>query len=295
MSETNGSRRVCVIGLGTMGSALAEALLAKNHQITVWNRTASKCEALAAAGASAAESLPEAVAEAQFVVVCVRDHEASASLLLSGEVARALKGKLLVQLSTVSSEESRALASWSEENGIAYLDGSILGYREDVLNDNCPIVYSGSKAAFEANKSVLAAMGGNPRFLSETAGSVPVFDKSLYSFHWGSLFAFFHGAAMCHAAGFPVELYTELALRGEDGTRVKRRYGQMIAERAYEPEPLDLDVMCYAHVTRLSAEFGIDTAFPELVAGYIDRAAADRRQSLGAIAELMMEKGQRAG
>ena len=52
MSESTGSQHVCVIGLGDMGSALAEALLANGHRVTVWNRTASKCGPLAEAGAT---------------------------------------------------------------------------------------------------------------------------------------------------------------------------------------------------------------------------------------------------
>ena len=49
MTGSNERKQVCVIGLGNMGSALAEALLAKDHSVTVWNRTASKCDPLTAA------------------------------------------------------------------------------------------------------------------------------------------------------------------------------------------------------------------------------------------------------
>ncbi len=42
MTKMNESQHVCVIGLGNMGSALAEALITSGHRVTVWNRTASK-------------------------------------------------------------------------------------------------------------------------------------------------------------------------------------------------------------------------------------------------------------
>jgi len=181
--ESSVSQNVCVIGLGDMGSALAEALLAKGHRVTVWNRTSSKGGLVAEAGASVAESVHGAITEAQTVVVCVIDHDASESLLMSDDVARSLRGKLLVQLSTVTAEESRALGRWAEKNGIDYLDGSILGYRQDILRNSCPIVYSGPKKAFDANEGVLASMGGDPRLISETVGSVAIFDKAFHSFH----------------------------------------------------------------------------------------------------------------
>ena len=50
MTESSEGKQVCVIGLGNMGSALAEALLTSGHSVTVWNRTTSKCDGLAAAG-----------------------------------------------------------------------------------------------------------------------------------------------------------------------------------------------------------------------------------------------------
>ena len=58
MSESKQSQDVSVIGIGNMGSALAEALIANGHRVTVWNRTAAKCEALADAGASSLHRPP---------------------------------------------------------------------------------------------------------------------------------------------------------------------------------------------------------------------------------------------
>lgn len=297
MSKSIGSQDVCVIGLGDMGSALAEAFLAKGHRVTVWNRTAAKGAALGEIGAWPAESLPEAVEKVRMVVVCVLDHAAAASLLMSDQMARALRGKLLVQLSTVTAEESRTLDRWARENSIDYLDGSILGYRQDVLEDRCPIVYSGPKASFEANRELLTAMGGAPRLLGETVGSVAVFDKAIYSFHWGTMAAFFHGAAMCHAAGFPTELYADLVLGPMLGNtkRALRRYGEMIATRSYAPESIDVDVMAYEHVIRLSERLGVDTAFPETVLRYIRDAETRDEQSLAAIFELMLANRRDGG
>ena len=292
MTESNESQHVCVIGIGMMGSALAEALLAKRHRVTVWNRTASKCDALAAAGASVAASASEAAAAAQVVVVSITDHHASASVVQTDDVARSLHGKLLMQFSTVTAEESRDMGRWAEKNGIVYLDGSILGYPQDIRGNNCTIVYSGPKAAFDANKNLLAAMGGNPQLVGEAIGGAPTFDKAVYSSHYGSLLAFFHGAAICHAAGFPIEIYVEEALMGGEGTT--RRYGKMIADRSYEVTggTLETDAAAYAHVVKLSEELGIDAAFPKMVASYFERAiaAGHGQQELPAMFEMLIKR-----
>ena len=62
MTESNERKQVCVIGLGNMGSALAGALLANGHGVTVWNRTSSKCGPLVEAGATAPAHDPRAAA-----------------------------------------------------------------------------------------------------------------------------------------------------------------------------------------------------------------------------------------
>jgi 3-hydroxyisobutyrate dehydrogenase-like beta-hydroxyacid dehydrogenase len=290
MTAMTESKDVCVIGLGNMGSALAEALLANDQSVTVWNRTPSKCDALATAGAAVAASVPEGAAAAQVIVVCVTDHQAGMSLLQADNVASALRGKLLVQLSTVTAEESRELGRWAEENGIAYLDGSILAYPAGIRSNEGTIVYSGPKSIFDANKGVLASLGGKPQLVGETIGGAPTFDKTIYAFHYASMLAFFHGAAICHAAGFPIETYVEQV--ASHGPETKIRFGEMIAKRSYDNPvcALEVEAAAYDHVVRLSEELGIDVAYPKMVAGYFKRAIADGhgQHDLAATFEVLM-------
>jgi 3-hydroxyisobutyrate dehydrogenase-like beta-hydroxyacid dehydrogenase len=265
-------------------------LLANDQSVTVWNRTPSKCDALATAGAAVAASVPEGAAAAQVIVVCVTDHQAGMSLLQADNVASALRGKLLVQLSTVTAEESRELGRWAEENGIAYLDGSILAYPAGIRSNEGTIVYSGPKSIFDANKGVLASLGGKPQLVGETIGGAPTFDKTIYAFHYASMLAFFHGAAICHAAGFPIETYVEQV--ASHGPETKIRFGEMIAKRSYDNPvcALEVEAAAYDHVVRLSEELGIDVAYPKMVAGYFKRAIADGhgQHDLAATFEVLM-------
>ncbi len=292
MNQSREGQQVSVIGLGSMGSALAEALLADGNGVTVWNRTASKCDALAASGASVAASVSDAAAAAQVIVVCVTDHDASVSLLQTDEVAGTLRSKLLVQLSTVNAEESRDMGRWADEHGIAYLDGSILAYPQGIRDNSATIVYSGPKDIFAANEGVLAAMGGDPKFVGEAIGGAPTFDKTIYAWHYGSMLAFFHGAAICRAAGFPLETYVDQVLNGGEAT--KWRYGERIAMRHYgDPvSTIDVHAAAYAHVVNLSEELGIDVEFPQLVARTFELAIAEGhgQHELPAIFETLLTK-----
>ncbi len=292
MSKTNESQHVCVIGLGAMGSALAEALLAKSYRVTVWNRTSSKCVALAEAGASVAASVSEAVAAADTIVVCLTDHGASTLVLRTDEAAGALGGKTLVQLSTVTAEESRDMGRWAADHGIAYLDGSIFGYPQDVLNNDCTIIYSGPKSVFDTSEGVLSAMGGNPKLVGEAVGSALTFDKAIYAYSYGSTLGFLHGAAICHAAGLTLETYVEQVVGFGAGS--KPRLGEMLVKQSYEASgaTMEIEAAAYGHVVKLTDELGLDATFSTAVSELFERAMADGlgEQGIAAMFKVLIKK-----
>ncbi|MFC7645825.1 NAD(P)-binding domain-containing protein [Streptosporangium lutulentum] len=102
---------VTVIGLGSMGSALATALLDRGHPTTVWNRTAHRAEALAARGARPAADPGEAVTASPLIVACVLDYEALHGVL--EPVGGSLEGRTLVNLTSGSPEQARETAAWA--------------------------------------------------------------------------------------------------------------------------------------------------------------------------------------
>jgi 3-hydroxyisobutyrate dehydrogenase-like beta-hydroxyacid dehydrogenase len=118
---------VMVIGAGHMGSALATVLFHKGFATTVWNRAGAKTKVLSRLGLSVAESLEESVREADIVVVSVRDYSSTRQLLRQPDIETALRGKIVVQLSSGTPKEAREMDSWVRRCGISYLDGAILG------------------------------------------------------------------------------------------------------------------------------------------------------------------------
>lgn len=102
MVKVNDLKPVAVIGIGNMGSALAQALLTAGFPLTVWNRTISKSQRLVEQGAILANSPAEAAQNAASTIVCVTDHEAFVSVIHNETVAKALAGKLLVQFGSVT-------------------------------------------------------------------------------------------------------------------------------------------------------------------------------------------------
>ena len=122
--------KVTVLGAGRMGSALATVLFHKGFATTVWNRTAAKTEVLSRLGLSVAQSIEESVRHADIVVVSVSDYTSTQQLLRQPDIETALRGKILVQLSSGTPKDAREMDTWARRCGISYLDGAILGSPE---------------------------------------------------------------------------------------------------------------------------------------------------------------------
>lgn len=277
MTDSDSAAAVCVIGLGNMGSALAKALLTRGHKVKVWNRTASKCDVLVEAGASVAASAVAGAAACDLTIVCVTDHAASAALLQNEEMANALRGKTLVQLTTQTAEDSCETSGWADQHGVTYLEGSILGLPQDVMGGSAIIIYAGPNVAFEENKRLFSALGGGPQFLSEEIGAAVTFDRVYYIFAFGLFQCFVQGAALAHAKGFSIDAYTKTAIARLPAFDWKlQMYADMITAGNYDNAQGGLDVFkeCFAESLEMCRALGVDDSLPSVIMDIFERTSA---------------------
>src|SRR5918992_6284527 len=195
---------VSVIGLGVMGSALARALLSNGHRVTVWNRTSAKAEPLVRDGAVLADSAASAVRPSPVVLVCVEDYKVTRSILGREEVAPALAGRVLVELSSGTPQDARDSELWARERGIDYLDGAIMATPSQIGRPDTPIFLSGKETAFRRSEPVLKTLAGNLIYMGESVGSASAWDLATLSCLFGALLGFFHGARIFESEGLRV-------------------------------------------------------------------------------------------
>jgi len=145
------------VGLGVMGSRMAELLLAKGHTVTIYNRTRDKAQPLLDKGMHWADS-PKAVAAAAHVTfTSVSDSAALAAITdgPDGILAGLSAGKVLVDMSTVSPEASRAVAAKVRERGADMLDAPVSGTVATLLEGKLLVMVGGRKEVFDRVKPLL--------------------------------------------------------------------------------------------------------------------------------------------
>ncbi len=199
---------VSVIGLGAMGSALAQTLLNSGYGVTVWNRTAEKAEPLVAAGAKAAGSAAEAIAASPATIVCIASHDKTIELLEG--VASALQGKTIIELSTGGAAEAEALAGLLSENGADWLIGIINAYPTGIGKPETVLTVVGAPAVWKAWEAVITCLGGGSIHVGERAGMAAALFAALFTTRQGFMFGMIYGALVCKKSGISLDSFTEL-------------------------------------------------------------------------------------
>lgn len=184
---------VTLLGLGAMGTALARSWLTTGHLLTVWNRTPARAAALAAEGASAADSAAEAVAANTLVVVCLLD-DASVGEALAGTD---LVDRDVVNLTTSTPAQARARADWARERGARYLDGGVMAVPPmiGVPEAGGYVFYSGSRELFERHKETLGVPAATT-YVGADAGFAALHDVALLSAMYGMFAGTAHAFAL---------------------------------------------------------------------------------------------------
>ncbi|GAA2264659.1 NAD(P)-dependent oxidoreductase [Nonomuraea roseoviolacea subsp. roseoviolacea] len=201
------SENIAVLGLGLMGTALAETLLAAGHRVTVWNRSSAKADALVAKGATRAATAAEAVTAAPLTIVCVLDYEAARAVLDGADLA----GRTVLNLTNGRPAEARATGEWVNGRGGDYLDGGIMAVPYMIGRPGALILYSGPRDVFDRHEATLKPLA-EPRHLGEDPGLAPLYDLALLTGMYGQIAGFLEAAALIAAEGRPVREFTETLL-----------------------------------------------------------------------------------
>ncbi len=156
MAEKGG---IGIIGLGLMGTAMSQKLMEAGYRVRGFDVDQSRLDALAAGGGVPAVSAAEAAQGAEFVILSLLySHVVRESCLgADGVTGAAQDGLIVIDTSTSSPDESQRLGADLRRVGVGFLDASLSGSRNNVLEGNIVSVVGGEARDFEAARPVLGA------------------------------------------------------------------------------------------------------------------------------------------
>ena len=261
-----------LIGLGAMGSALAQTLIKAGRDITVWNRSPEKMEPLVALGAAGTTDLEEAVEASSRLMICVSDYSATSALLNQPEVSPLLDGRIVIQLSTGTPREAADYDKWARAQGAAYLDGAIMVNPASIGREDGQILVAGPEQAFENCLALLECLGGDLRYVGPNIRSAATLDLALLSHIEATIFGTINGINICESEGISLELYADLLPEGAWG----RSKVHLIHENNFEIGPggatVDVIADILMQLQDQATDAGINSEIPDLFSSLLQRA-----------------------
>ena len=265
---------ISVIGLGAMGTALARTLLENGHGVTVWNRSADKAKALVETGAELAESPAAAITASPLTLVCIKSNSDTRRLL---ETAGDLAGRKIIELSTGSAPEAKALAAWLREQGANYLIGMICVFPRDIGDAESTIITVGEEPLWRQSETILKCLAGKSSYVGEDIGALAILYSALLLPRQGFMFGMIYGALLCKKAGLPLSTYVEqmpLTIKVVHDYYDVFSTSVLLDDYSDPQASIDVYVAAFADTLESFREHGADDRLPRLMADLLERGAA---------------------
>ncbi|WP_205849788.1 NAD(P)-dependent oxidoreductase [Nakamurella flava] len=149
--------RVAVLGLGTMGAAMARRLIGADLPVTVWNRSIGRAEPFRDTPARVADDPEDAVADADVVLTMLFDG-AAVRAVMDLALPRMARGSVWMQSSTVGVAATDQFADAADAAGVTYVDAPVLGTKGPAEQGTLTALVAGPPATVERLAPVLDAM-----------------------------------------------------------------------------------------------------------------------------------------
>jgi len=228
---------IAFIGLGAMGSRMAQNLLAAGHQLNVYNRSPDKTKAFVQPGVRVCSSPAQAMEQAELAIVMVADDEATREVMIgsAGLVNTAAAGTLLIDCSTITPPMAREVSRVAATHGVCYLDAPVLGSLAQAQNRELVFLVGGEAADFAKAQPVFAAMGRLVRHVGVVgAGATLKLINNMLSGSAGAALA--EAARLIEATGIDPSAAVEILSEGAAGSRLTKTKLPKMLNRDFSPQ-----------------------------------------------------------
>ena len=232
--------KVGVIGLGAMGSGLAESLLRAGHEVVVWNRSKPPLEKLRAKGAHAAVAAADAFAADAVVTMLANDEAVREVILDGGLLKHADGGTVHVMSATISVALAKELEEVHARERVALVCAPVLGRPDVAEKGELNVLAAGAPAALAKVQPVLEAIGCKTWTLGEQPHNANVAKLSANYMIAATIELLAEVFAFTEKSGLDPKAFFEMATGTLFDAPAFKTYGGLILERDFEPAKFKL-------------------------------------------------------
>lgn len=265
-------QRVGLVGLGLMGTAIAERLLEHGYSLAVWNRSPEKAEALLKLGARWSDN---PFADCRRVIVSLYSSDVVAEVI--ERMSNGLHPRQIV-IDTTTGEPSDAvsIAARFAERGVSYLDAPISGSSEQTRRGEATVMVGGDRAAFEACADLWPVLAGKTIYAgaSGSAAKMKLVTNLVLGLNRAALA---EGLLFAEAIGVSAEAALEALKAGAAYSKAMDVKGRKMMERDFRPQA---KLSQHLKDVRLILESAAQSSLP-LPLSEVHRELLERAESLG--------------
>ena len=235
---------VAFVGLGAMGSAMAEGLVKKQFRVTGFDMRSEAVAKLVSAGGHGAASAAEAARDADALVLMVVNAEQAEAVLFDAKALDALKpDATVIVMATCAPARVVAMAAKVEATGRKFVDAPVSGGVVGATAGTLTIMASAATPVFAEVKPLLSAMGSNLYYLGTAPGqgaAMKTVNQLLAGIH---IAAAAEGLALAERAGIDPALALEiLSGAAASSWMLKNRGPRMVADDGQVTSAVDIFV-----------------------------------------------------
>jgi len=258
--------RIGFAGLGLMGQRMAPHFLTKGYSLTVWNRSADKCEALRQKGASVAAT-PKALAAASDVVfACISDPAAVERLVFAddGLIHGVRAGFRYVETSTISPDLTKKVDAALQAKGAAMLEAPVTGSKNGAANAALLLMTGGSRDVHDELLPLLQVIGSKAIYCGPmgSASFVKLIGNTYISF---MLEALAETSVLAKKAQIPLETVLEVVMASGFASPYYNFKGGALIKRDFD-QHFSIDLLVKDQNLMLAEAASLAATMPGLVA-----------------------------
>ncbi len=284
------SSRVGMLGIGLMGSAMAQRLLDKGIPVVAWDHHPGHVQALAERGAEVASSAGEVVSSADVVITMLPTAEIVLSVV-EPLLPRWPATTIWLQMSSVGAAEADQLARVAEANGVTLIDAPVSGSTHPAKEGKLTILASGPESARPRVEPVLAALGSRVLWVGEAGMGSRL---KLAANHWmiAAVTALAETMHLCELMNLDQHRFIELL----DGSPLGSPYaleklGEMERHEYPAGFPVRLAVKDLELVREVAADAHLDAPLLDVILERMSEAARGHSDDdLAAVYELGLDR-----